>query len=129
MAVRFLRVMCDYSAHGLWTARGAVHPADLRLPAALVARLAEWQAGYERLIDTHATTGWDSHAAEGLQIAIAVKQALPGWQVIYFDDDRRDMAEAFGWPATGDWRGFFEYEIDAAVVASGQPPVWVEPSK
>jgi hypothetical protein len=112
---KWVRVMCDYSADGLWAKDGcSVGPEELPVSDALKARLRAWQDAYETFegFETymHAPVLRDSDecryfAAEGLAIAKAIKQELPDWTVIYFDESRvRRRTEQ---PRTE-----FEYEIE-----------------
>jgi hypothetical protein len=107
---RWVRIMADYCADGVWHRDGCADDADeLPVSKELVARIRAWQAQY----DYEAPTGdersgdWDveGFAQEGLAIARAVKAELPHFTVIYFDEHRIRLS-----PPPGP-RSAFEYEI------------------
>lgn len=87
---RWVRVMCDFCADGVWNIRGASCPVeDLPVPAALRARITNWQKRYDEECDPPENPiGFDveDFNAEGLMIARAVKAELPDWTVIYHDE-------------------------------------------
>lgn len=87
---RWVRVICHYSADGVWNSRGEACDADdLPISAGLIARLRAWQALYDaRTDDESAGAAFDVEpfAAEGLAIARAIKAELPDWTVVYWDE-------------------------------------------
>lgn len=104
---RWVRIMYDYGADGVWDIEGASTVADdLPITPALAARLRAWQAVYD---DHDELDGppldHAPFAAEGLAIARAVKAELPNWTVVYFDESRAGR----GLP-----RSAFEYEISTS---------------
>jgi hypothetical protein len=102
---RWVRIMADYSADGVWHRDGCGDSADeLPVGADLIARIRRWQAWYEQddPRDPDARFDVEAFAAEGRAIAQAVKAALPDWTVVYFDE----AACRRGGP-----RETFEYEI------------------
>lgn len=118
---RWVRIMADTAAEGVWDCRGTSGCADeLPIPADLVERLLRWQVWYDR---SEADEGGfdpafdlDAFSAEGLAIAHAIKAALPDWTVLYFDEARCQQARAARWDERGVYRGepprlTFEYEI------------------
>nr|WP_145959203.1 hypothetical protein [Rhizobium sp. ACO-34A] len=81
---------------------------DLPLSDALKARVMAWQEWYEQddaFEDPPVTIDWQVYSEEGRQIARAIKQALPEWTVIYFDEYRCRTRDPQA-PRTS-----FEYEI------------------
>lgn len=129
-AEKWIRVMCDYCAEGVWALGGSTSPIYLPIDLPLIARIFEWQKVYEEF-ETHYTDTNPTHdpdylawAEEGFQIAMEVKRQLLDWTVIYHDD-RRSVPSLAG----HDWielcsrlRPWFEYEISDAVMRSGLPP-------
>jgi hypothetical protein len=102
-AERWVRIMCDYSAEGVWHKDGSGDSAaELPVDAALIERILRWQAWYETALDENFDV--DAFSAEGLAIAKAVKAALPEWTVVYFDEARADLDAP---------RDTYEYEIHA----------------
>ena len=88
---RWIRIMADYWADGVWDVDGCACAADeLPISAELVARLRAWQAGYDASDALEPAHELDAGAfgAEGLAIARAVKAELTDWTVVYFDEAR-----------------------------------------
>jgi len=106
---KWVRVMCDVSANGVWDKEGcARHFDELPISADLKSMIAGWQEWYEHS-DHSAMTRWfdtEAHAAFGLFIARLVKHQLPDWTVIYFDE------AAYDTKSLGASRDRFEYEIE-----------------
>ena len=107
-ADKWVRIMCDYSADGVWRKDGAGTSAEeLPISSALLARLRAWQETYERL-DPVFPEGRDltaeiaAFSEDGRQIARAVKWELPDWTIVYFDEERSGSHIP---------REVFEYEI------------------
>lgn len=111
-ADKWVRIMCDYDADGVWDRGGGACAADdLPVDANIVTMIRGWQAWYEHNdpSDPHRMTRWvdnAAHAAFGLFIARSVKRALPDWTVIYFDGGKPTKDWQLGQP-----RDHFEYEI------------------
>jgi hypothetical protein len=105
---RWVRIMCDYSADGVWHRDGAAGCADdLPLRPELIERIRQWQALYETN-DYDARQpkfNWAAFSEEGLAIAKAVKVSLPDWTVVYFDE------QALARVGSSAPRHLFEYEI------------------
>lgn len=121
---RYVRVMCDYCADGVWIRGGPAGNAD-ELPVApgLIARIRAWQHDFERMPEKPgkhlSQETFDAlhavFARNGLEIACDLKRALPAWTVVYFDESK----------LTGNKdqpRAEFEYEITAEFAAT-----WVIP--
>ncbi len=109
LASRWVRVFCDIGCEGIWDREGVpMELDDLPLSDALKARVMAWQDWYEQddaFADPPVTIDWQAFSEEGRQIAHAIKQALPDWTVIYFDEYR---CRSRGPQAP---RTSFEYEI------------------
>lgn len=100
---KWVRVMADYCADGIWGKDGAGVPADdLPVPAALKDRLAAWQDAFDS-----DDIREPEFSIEGLLIAQEIKKALPDWTVVYFDSAASDRIEMW----TGGDRSQFEYEV------------------
>lgn len=112
---KWVRIMCDFCADGVWNRDGAsISAEDVPISEALKARLAAWQEWYgrdcqdymppeerERHLDRKA------FSAEGLKIARAIKSELLDWTIIYFDDEAANAS------TNKHDRSTFEYEIDS----------------
>ncbi len=92
LADRSVRILCDIGSEGIWDREGV--PRDLEffpIAEVLKARIMAWQAWYEQ-DDPHENPpvqiDWEAFSEEGRQIARAIKQTLPDWTVIYFDEHR-----------------------------------------
>jgi hypothetical protein len=109
IAWKWVRIMADYAADGVWDKTGAGCCADeLPIEPTLVERLRAWQAWFDDLSDDNERNpDWDAaaFAREGLAIARAVKAALPDWTVIYFDE------AALAAASRGAPHSIFQYEI------------------
>lgn len=124
-----VRIVADYCSSGYQLADPAARAhGELPVSDALLARLAAWNDRYEACDpQAYEDVGggcfdFVAFAAEGLQIARAVKRALPQWTVTYWD-------EAMDWYLSRDPRGYkaggCEYEVgldDASGKASGNRP-------
>jgi len=102
---KWVRIMCDFSADGVWDKEGRACSADeLPIPTHVKTMIGGWQAWYEHSDHSDMTPWFDAsaHAAFGLFIARLVKRSLPDWTVIYFDEAEYRPGKA---------RTAFEYEI------------------
>lgn len=121
--VKWLRIMCDYSAEGVWNHRGAATSlAAYPISDALAARILAWQNWYECMLgDLTGAARWNDFfgmdfSEAGRMLAQAVKQELPDWTVVYFDDARCNEVYEQGLDRTDPKvRALYEYEIE------GQP--------
>lgn len=106
---KWVRVMADYCSEALWAKDGAgVGPDELPVTDDLKERLAAWQHRFDDecedyLPECQRTTTFDavSFSKEGLAIALAIKEQLPDWTVIYFDEARSNNVPALD----------YEYEV------------------
>ena len=127
---RWIRVMCDFSADGVWNQEGlATSPDVLPISIELMMRIYAWQAVYETLDPLDGPVDPNDFAQfvnEGFQIAVEMKRQLPNWTIIYHDDGRAGelggISHARIKNPTEHYRLWFEYEITDAVVHSGQKP-------
>jgi hypothetical protein len=125
-----VRIVADYDSPGYQLAdEDARVLAALPVGDELLARLAAWCDRFDRDCDplayedvTGARFDFVAFAAEGLEIAKAVKRALPGWTVLYWD-------EALDWYLARDPRSYnparSEYEVtleDALAALSTERP-------
>ena len=113
-AEKWVRIMADYDADGIWNIRGAAEPADLLpISGVLRQRLLAWQRRYDKECEDYLpvaerTTEFDlaDFSQEGLKIAQAIKAELPDWTVLYFDEVKSPKGQA-----PNQDRSAFEYEI------------------
>ncbi len=118
--VKWLRLMCDYSAEGVWNHRGAATSlARYPISDALAARILAWQNWYECMLgDETGAARWSDFfgtdfSEAGRTLAQAVKQELPDWTVVYFDDARWKEVYQQGLDRTDPKvRALYEYEMD-----------------
>lgn len=101
---KWVRIMADYSAAGVWSKDGSaadIH--ELPVRDSLRRDILAWQKIYEssngRVTQEWATLGW--------LIAKEVKQELPDWTVVYFDEAKMPVDLISDIP-----RSLFEYEIE-----------------
>lgn len=125
---KWIRVMCDYSAEGVWAkGGGGTSPHYLPISIPLIARILHWQYVFETLgiglrpVNRRPLIRW---AKEGLAIAIEMKRQLPDWTVIYHDERREPpfVANVSIEAAFAHFRPWFEYEITDEVLRTGLPP-------
>lgn len=113
MKTKYIKVMADFCADGLWDEEGLIeweHP-DLNLPDDIIQRLDAWQQWHDKdnqdyLEESERTKEFDRAAfsIEGLKIARAIKVYLgEDWTVMYFDDKK--------YHDTIVDRGVYEYEV------------------
>ena len=102
---KYVKIMADYLAEGVWDHEGAcLSIADVPLHATLQLEITDWQATYDR-------TGMDEDfdvvgfSVQGLALAREVKRQLPEWTVMYFDE---------AYAGTGQNRTVWFYEILAS---------------
>ncbi len=113
-ARKWVRVMCDVFADGVWNDRGeGCVLDDVPISDELKARFREWQDWYDRdapQIPGDDPTRFDIEAFSriGFGLASDLKAELPDWTVIYFDEKRAQDTAA---KPTGVDRSQFEYEI------------------
>lgn len=126
---RWVRIMADYCAEGVWDSEGYAHtPDDLPLSDGLRADIRVWAAWYDRdcedgMPDPKPFPLGD-FAAQGLILAQRVKGELPDWTVIYHDEEK---AAKLRWDHD---RAAFEYEITAGPPhAPDAAPVAVPPPR
>lgn len=112
---KWVRVMCDFEAEGLWRKDGAeVAMDEIPISIEVKRRLAAWQDWFERDYENYLPPSqrtksfdFDAFSREGLEIAKAIKTELPEWTVVYFDE-----ARSRAWVRTTDENARpFEYEI------------------
>lgn len=113
MKDKWVRVMCDFSAEGLWRRDGAgIAMDELPISREIKQRLLEWQDWFERdyenyLPPSQRKSGFDvvAFSKDGLEIAKAIKAELPDWIVVYFDEEKTSSESR-----NAD-RSRFEYEV------------------
>ena len=108
VADKWVRIMADSCADGVWAEGGGFCSADqLPISAALIERIRAWQDWYDRDENDWGLFKGDVQAfsQEGLVIARAVKSALPDWTVVYFDEAAAERSP------DGAARMLFEYEV------------------
>jgi hypothetical protein len=112
---RFVRLVCDYHCDGVWNKlRQACDITDLPVSQDLADSILAWQASFDSHEDEEdASIPFDvgAHAAYGLLLARRVKQELPDWTVVYFDESKVPALWSPGFP-----RSAFEYEIKLEMV-------------
>lgn len=83
---KYIKVMADYYSTGLWNSRGtSVDPKQIPIPFWLTEELDDWCLRYD-LTGMSCDFDVDSFNRVGYSIAVKIKQALPDWKVLYFDE-------------------------------------------
>ena len=131
-----VRIVADYCSPGYQLADDEARAfGELPVSAGIIDELACWSARYERCDpqDYEDLCGmrfdFVRFAAEGLEIARAVKRALPGWTVLYWD-------ESLDWFLAREPRTYnparSEYEITLRDAQTASPaalvrrPQWID---
>lgn len=90
--LRWVRVMCDLTADGVWDVTGCGRSCDdMPISETLVERIRAWQEWFDREEGNAPISAdylWDTEpfGVEGLAIARAIKSELPDdWIVVYHD--------------------------------------------
>jgi hypothetical protein len=113
---KWVRIMCDYSADGLWDRDGSANTVD-ELPVSedLKQRIRTWQESYDAIDDDPwkqpPVTDWSEFAKVGLEIAKSVKLNLPDWSIFYFDEQKYFEKPFEDYIPTKRSRKYYEYEI------------------
>lgn len=123
-----VRIVADYCSKGYqFLDDDARAEGELRVSAALMSRLSDWNDRYEdnchpRDYEDVGGMKFDfvAFAKEGLEIARAVKRELPGWTVVYWD-------ESLDWFLSRDPRNYdparSEYEVTLKDALTVNPPL------
>lgn len=102
---KWVRIMADYCADGVWQKDGAGTTADdLPVPSGLIERLRTWQ----RKFDGDDQVKEPEFSLEGLLIAKEIKGHLPDWTIVYFDNAAVERLNP-QWDVED--RSGFEYEV------------------
>jgi hypothetical protein len=108
---RWVRIMCDYEASGVWSKDGM--PSDIDgLPVAMDLRtqITDWQRLYaskDSSLLVHDWVHWRTFRDTGLALAVQVKWQLPDWTVVYHDELEFERTMT----TTVRPRALFEYEV------------------
>ena len=87
---RYVCVMADYSATGIWRKSGAM--ASLRsLPvdAETIFQLGQWQFWHDNRHSDNDILNLDHFVQFGWGLVWAIKHQLPDWTVVYWDEKHR----------------------------------------
>ena len=91
---KYLKVMADYSSSGLWRRDGVnVYEHAYGLSSNTLLTLAEWCNWYEsndsylgELDRKDPPFDLKSFSERGLEVARMIKEELPDWEIVYFDE-------------------------------------------
>lgn len=114
---KWVRIMCDYCADPLWGPGGAMeYLEDFPVTVDLRQRLQAWEDQYDSQNPGGPSPPLDmaTFSREGRELARRVKEQLPDWTVIYFDEEASAMR---GRDAP---RSIFEYEIVLSIYEERQ---------
>ena len=88
---RFVKLMPDFCSEGVWNREG-VHmnldelPIHYWLKCMIREWIAEYDRGYSAMDDD--TFDMEKFAKHGYALAVKLKQNLPDWTVMYFDENK-----------------------------------------
>ncbi|MBF0480559.1 MAG: hypothetical protein HQK81_10800 [Desulfovibrionaceae bacterium] len=101
MEDKYVRVMCDFCADGVWSKEGAICSDELPITADLAEKLRDWNWLYDLWYDDEDRSSWvadgfgpDEFTATGLELAKEIKRQLPDWEVVFHDEMAWDRAAA-----------------------------------
>lgn len=86
---KYVRVMCDYYADGIWDSNGAAcDVSELPVTQDVQDRVLAWQVNYDQNDwYTEPTEDWTkAHMEEGHKIALEIKRQLPDWTVKLYNE-------------------------------------------
>ena len=95
MTDNYVKLMADYTSTGVWDTFGhSILPGSLPISESLKNRITEWQAEYDKYAFD---AGFDikTFSRIGLSLAGDIKDELPGWVVIYFDESASNIKDAY----------------------------------
>jgi hypothetical protein len=103
---KWVRIMADFCAEAVWDKDGKSDSLDsLPVSAELRFMLAAWQDYFDENFDhndSESSSMVDEFSRDGLALAKKVKQELPDWTVVYFDEAKARASED---------QSFYQYEI------------------
>ena len=88
---KYVRLMADFCSSGVWDENGTNLDIDsLPIHFWLKSMIGEWQAQYDREVDPSSMDDFDvkTFAKHGYALAVKLKQNLPDWTVMYFDESK-----------------------------------------
>lgn len=111
---KYVKLMADYCSSGIWNKLGQSLDLDsIPLSNRLKTEITVWVEYYDKFspdhlpeesVDLKNAFDYKSFSLVGLVLADKIKQELPGWTVVYFDDSKvNDDPLQF--------RNEYEYEI------------------
>lgn len=79
--------MADYCSSGVWDEDGVNIDIDsLPIHFWLKTMITEWQAKFDREASNESTFDVQTFSKQGYALAVKLKQNLPDWKVMYFDE-------------------------------------------
>jgi len=86
---KYVRLMADYCSSGVWDENGTnIDINDLPIHYWLKSMITEWQAEYDRVSLEEDLFDVQLFAKNGYALAFKLKQNLPDWTVMYFDESK-----------------------------------------
>lgn len=93
---KWVRVMCDFSASGIWTKSGSSASLnDLPVDNETAFMLGVWQSWFEQRHSEDPIPSLDRFVSYGWRIVWDIKEQLPDWTVVYFDEKRGENLIGF----------------------------------
>lgn len=84
---KYVRLMADYCSSGVWDEDGVnVSLNSLPIHFWLKTMITEWQAKYDREAFDNDKFDVETFAKHGYALAVKLKQNLPDWTVMYYDE-------------------------------------------
>lgn len=83
---KYVRLMADFCSSAVWDENGTnIDIDDVPMHYWLKSMITQWQAWYDREGDTQ-DFDYKTFSKHGFALAYKLKQNLPDWTVVYFDE-------------------------------------------
>lgn len=85
---KYLRIMAEHCSSGFWDESGSnLDPNEIPLQYWLKQMIEEWQLWYDREAIDMEKFDVKTFSKHGYALAVKVKQALPDWTIVYYDEE------------------------------------------
>ena len=86
---KYVRLMADFCSSAVWDENGTnIDIDDVPMHFWLKSMITQWQAWYDREGFDEDTFDVKTFSKHGYALAVKLKQNLPDWTVIYFDEEK-----------------------------------------
>lgn len=83
LAEKYVRVMCDFFADGVWCSKGVCYSTDdLPISDELKEMIKEWQADYDANFNLEDESQYEIHDDHRNKIVRLMRKELPDWTIV-----------------------------------------------